>query len=237
MKPYLVKTPEIIKRFWPDYTWQIATDKKEIYLTFDDGPHPEITPWVLKTLEDFNARATFFCVGDNIKKFPEVYQEVLSKDHSVGNHTFNHLNGWKTSTETYLENIQKAEEVIRRVKTEDRRPKSDNNQNCSTNNQQPTTSNQQPTTKLFRPPYGKIKPSQTKALLMEGYQIIMWNVLSGDFDIELSNEKCLQNVVKNTRKGSVIVLHDHEKAFKKLQFVLPKVLKFYSENGFIFKAI
>lgn len=213
MKTYLVKTPDLITRFSSNRIWNISTDKKEIYLTFDDGPIPEVTPWVLKTLKEFSAKATFFCVGENINKHPEIFQKVLANNHKIGNHTFNHLNGWKTNTKTYLENIEKANNQLQKLKVEIQG------------------------SKLFRPPYGKIKPPQTKALIKKGYKIIMWDILSGDFDIDLSKEKCLQNVIKNTQKGSIIVFHDHEKAYKKLQYVLPRVLEFYSKKGFVFNTL
>lgn len=222
MKSYFVKTPKIIQSIFTNYTWKIASHKKEIYLTFDDGPIPKITPWVLSTLEKFNAKATFFCVGDNIKKHPEVFKQIINHGHSIGNHTFNHLQGWKTNTYEYLQNIEKTENVIKKLKT-DAKP--------STNDQQ------QPTTNLFRPPYGKIKPKQAKALQNKGYQIVMWDVLSADFDQKTSPEKCYQNVISNAKKGSIVVFHDSEKAFKNLEYTLPKVLDFFTEKGFVFKAL
>ncbi len=222
MKFYFVKTPEIIQSIFSNYTWKIATNKKEIYLTFDDGPIPKITPWVLKTLEKFNAKATFFCVGDNIKKHPEVFKQIINHGHSIGNHTFNHLQGWKTNTYNYLQNIEKTETVINRLKTEDRKP---------------STINQQPTNNLFRPPYGKIKSKQAKALQSKGYKIIMWDVLSADFDQKISPEKCYQNVIKNAQNGSIVVFHDSEKAFKNLEYTLPKVLEYFTKEGYVFKAL
>lgn len=213
MEPYFAKTPNIIQSIFSDFTWRIATDKKEIYLTFDDGPIPEITSWVLNTLDDYHAKATFFCVGDNIKKHPEVFQNILNNDHAIGNHTYNHLNGWTTKTKHYLDNVEKAANAIQNSKLK--------TQNSI----------------LFRPPYGKIKTPQRKALQKKGYQIIMWDVLSGDFDPNMGKEKCLQNVIKNTDRGSIIVLHDSKKTFEKLQYVLPKILKYFSEKGFEFKKI
>jgi len=218
MEPYFAKTPKIIQKIFSDFTWKIATDKKEIYLTFDDGPIPEITDWVLKTLDKFNAEATFFCVGDNIKKYPEEFQNILDKGHAIGNHTFNHLNGWRTNTKRYLDNVEKTKKTI-------------------TINPQATANNQQLITKLFRPPYGKIRPSQRKALQNKGYQIIMWDVLSADFDQNISKEKCLKNVIKSVENGSIIVFHDSIKAFEKLQYVLPKTLAFLVEKGFKFKKL
>ena len=218
MEPYFAKTPKIIQKIFSDFTWKIATDKKEIYLTFDDGPIPEITDWVLKTLDKFNAEATFFCVGDNIKKYSEEFQNILDKDHAIGNHTFNHLNGWRTNTKRYLDNVEKTKKTI-------------------TINHQPKANKQQLITKLFRPPYGKIRPSQRKALQKKGYQVIMWDILSADFDQNISKEKCLQNVIPNIQNGSIIVFHDSIKAFEKLQYVLPKTLTYLIEEGYTFKKL
>ena len=207
MRLYFIKTPRILKQFFAKYTWSFFTHKKEIYLTFDDGPIPEVTEFVLDKLKEYNAKATFFCIGDNIRKHPTVFSRIISEGHAVGNHTFNHLNGWKTSNDTYFENTNKCEKLL----------------------------NQK--TKLFRPPYGRIKKSQAKHLLANGYKIIMWGVLSADFDTTISKEKCLQNVLKNTKKGSIIVFHDSIKASDKLYYTLPKVLKEFSEKGYEFKAI
>ena len=237
MEPYFAKTPKIIQSIFSDFTWRITksiNQSKEIYLTFDDGPIPEITDWVLKTLDDFDVKATFFCVGDNIKKYPEVFQNILNKNHSVGNHTFNHLNGWKINTSRYIENVIQSEEIFRstveNINTEERRKKKEERGYRSAKGQQQTT-------KFFRPPYGKIRSSQRKALQKKGYQIIMWDVLSGDFDPGLSKEKCLQNVVESVENGSIIVFHDSIKAFEKLQYALPKTLNFLIENEYTFKKL
>lgn len=213
MKPYFIKTPRILERLFSSYTWRFDTDRKEIFLTFDDGPTPEITPFVLKQLKQYNAKATFFCIGKNIENHPEIFHQILSEKHSVGNHTQNHLNGWKTKNINYLESVLKCEDVI---------------SNLADKTQE---------SKLFRPPYGRIKKSQAKEILKRGYRIIMWNVLSADFDRSISKEKCLENVLKNTKKGGVIVFHDSLKASEKLQFVLPKVLEELSKKGFSFKGI
>jgi len=185
--------------------------EKKVYLTFDDGPTPKITPWVLNQLKEFNAKATFFCIGDNIQKHPEIFQSVLQNGHIIGNHTFNHLNGWKTKTLDYIKNVQCCKESI----------------------QQLTTDNQQ----LFRPPYGKIRKSQANMLRKEGYKIIMWDVLSGDFDTSISPEKCIQNVVRHTQPGSIIVFHDSVKSYKNLEFTLPKYLTFLKQNNYVCEVI
>ncbi|WP_425656673.1 polysaccharide deacetylase family protein [Tenacibaculum ascidiaceicola] len=208
MRLYFIKTPRILKQLFAKYTWSFFTNKKEIYLTFDDGPIPQVTEFVLDQLHNFNAKATFFCIGDNIRKHPAVFSRIVNEGHSVGNHTFNHLNGWKSSNTTYIENISKCESLLPDQKT-----------------------------KLFRPPYGKIKRKQAKQLLASDYKIIMWDVLSADFDSSITKEKCLQNVLENAQNGSVIVFHDSIKASDKLYYALPKVLKEFSQRGYDFKAI
>jgi peptidoglycan/xylan/chitin deacetylase (PgdA/CDA1 family) len=218
MKPYFVKTPRVIQNIFSDYIWQIPTDNKEIYLTFDDGPVPEITPWVLHTLKKFNAHATFFCIGDNIKKNPKIFQQLIKENHSIGNHTYNHLSGWKTTNKAYLGTILKTEKIIHSSV-----PKA-----IGISNQK---------SKLFRPPYGRIKASQSKAIIKNQIKIIMWDVLSADFDQSISKEKCYQNVIKNTKKGGIIVFHDSEKAFKNLNYTLPKVLEYFTEKGYVFKSL
>ncbi len=229
-EPYFAKTPKIIQSIFSDFVWKIERSdekQKEIYLTFDDGPIPKITDWVLQTLDSFNAKATFFCVGDNIKKHPEVIQNILEKDHAIGNHTFNHLNGWITNTKRYLENVNQSEKIFKSTVENIRKEKRGD----------PSTIDQQQTTRLFRPPYGKIKPSQRKVLQNKGYQIIMWDVLSADFDQNISKEKCLKNVIESVENGSIIVFHDSFKAFKKLQYALPKTLTYLVDNGFTFKKL
>ncbi len=218
MKFYPVKTPKIVQNIFRSYIWNIPTKKKEIYLTFDDGPIPEITPWVLKTLSDYNAKATFFCIGENVKNHPNIFQNIIDQGHTIGNHTYHHLNGWKTSTQKYVNSIDKAESI-----------------QYSTGSRY--NYSKQFESKLFRPPYGKIKPGQAKKITEIGYKIIMWDVLSGDFDQKLIKEDCYQNVIKNSKNGSIIVFHDSEKAFKNLEYTLPKVLEYCTVNGFIFKAL
>ncbi|WP_066223531.1 polysaccharide deacetylase family protein [Formosa haliotis] len=201
-----VKIPKLIKGIYPNYIWDMPfLDKKTIYLTFDDGPNPEITPWVLKTLKTYNAKATFFCIGDNVRKYPDIFKSVLADGHAVGNHTFNHLKGWKTNTEDYIHNVEKAAQLI--------------------------------PSKLFRPPYGKIKRKQAKLLIAQGYQIIMWSIITFDWDTNLAEENCFKNAIKHTENGHIIVFHDSLKAAKNMQYALPKVLAHFSEKGYDFKAL
>jgi peptidoglycan/xylan/chitin deacetylase (PgdA/CDA1 family) len=190
----------------------MPTSKKEIYLTFDDGPTEGVTDWVMDVLEPYKAKATFFCIGENIKNHPIIFKRIIKKGHSIGNHTYNHLKGWSVSKDKYIDNVAQAEEELSKY----------------------TLNNQ---TKLFRPPYGKIKPSQLIFLKKEGYQVIMWDVLSLDFDLSVSPEICLENVLKNTKNGSVIVFHDSLKASGNMKYVLPKVLEYFSSKGFSFRGI
>ena len=213
MNAIWIKTNWIIKKIFSNYVWNIPNTENKIYLTFDDGPIPEITEWVLEELKKHQVKATFFCIGDNIRKHPQIFNKIISEGHAIGNHTFNHLNGWKTTTETYLENFGQCEKIIQQSAI--------NNLNA----------------KIFRPPYGKIKRSQAKAIRKLGYKIIMWDVLSVDFDSALSKEKCLENVLSNVESGSIIVFHDSIKAFKNLEYVLPKTLTYLKEKNFICEVI
>lgn len=209
MKAYWVKTNRIIKKLFPNYIWDIPNNENKVYLTFDDGPTPEITTWVLNQLEQYNAKATFFCIGKNIATHPEIFSQIIEKGHSIGNHTYNHLNGWKTSTSEYIENSVQCAEVSKQF---------ENN-------------------KLFRPPYGKIKATQARKLRQQGYKIIMWDVLSADFDQSITKEECLNNVLSNTKSGSIIVFHDSLKAFENLEYALPRVLQHLAEHHFSFETI
>jgi len=201
---YLVKNPSLLKKVFPSLLWKVNTKEKELYLTFDDGPHPQITTWVLDVLDQFKAKATFFCVGKNVQKFPEVYREILRRGHAVGNHTQNHLNGWKTPTQEYVENTEMCAKVV--------------------------------DSKLFRPPYGKIKTTQIKRLKKD-YKIVMWSVISGDFDKKLVPEECLNIVIQNADYGNIIVFHDSEKAEANMRYALPKVLNHFTQIGWKFKAL
>lgn len=198
------KTPYVAKIVYPSLVWDMPSDENRIYLTFDDGPHPDITVSVLELLEKYNAKATFFCVGENVHKFPETLKHIKSHGHSVGNHTFNHLNGWKTNSNEYFENIDKANKLIG--------------------------------SKLFRPPYGRIRPAQIKQL-KQNYKIIMWSVLSYDFDYRVSREKCLESSIKNSRPGSIIVFHDSDKSKEKMFYACEGFLDYFSQKGVEFASL
>jgi peptidoglycan/xylan/chitin deacetylase (PgdA/CDA1 family) len=212
---YWIKTNFLIKKIFSNYIWDMPNTENKIYLTFDDGPTPEVTEWVLDQLDKHQAKATFFCIGKNIEAYPSIFDKTIKKGHSIGNHTFNHLNGWKTAANTYQENINSCEEIISK--------KEFGIANLNS--------------KIFRPPYGKIKPQQTTKLKKAGYKIIMWDVLSADFDTSITPEKCLDNVISNIKPGSIIVFHDSVKAFKNLEYALPKTLEMINKKGFIFETL
>lgn len=206
MKTYLTKTPSLIAKIYRNQTWRFSDVSKTIYLTFDDGPTPEITPWVISCLKEYNAKATFFCIGKNLKQQPAIHTQIVREGHCIGNHTFDHLNGWKSTNEDYYKSVSKTQALI-------------------------SNSN------LFRPPYGRIKSSQTKFLITEGYQIIMWSILSGDFDKNQTPEQCATRVMSKSRNGDIIVFHDSVKAFENLKIALPKVLEYFSGLGYQFASI
>lgn len=198
---FLPKSPQIIKALYSQLIWEIPNNSNKIYLTFDDGPTPEITDWTLDILKKHQIKATFFCLGQNVDKHPEIFQRIIDEGHAVGNHSYSHLSGWKSKDEDYFKDVDKASSKI--------------------------------DSKLFRPPYGRITKSQAK-YLKQDYNIIMWSVISGDFDSKTSPEKCLDNVIKNTTGGSIIVFHDSEKASINLKYALPKAIELLSEKGFVF---
>lgn len=214
MKLLYTKTPKFVTWLFPKRIWAFSRSKNKIYLTFDDGPIPKVTPWVLNQLKAYNAKATFFCIGENIKKHPTIFERIILEGHTFGNHTFNHLKGTKTSLKKYVENIEYFEKTINNV-----------------SNSKIRKSN------IFRPPYGRLTQSQAKMLQQKGYKIIMWDVLSYDWDKEVSEAQCLQNVLKNIQPGSIVVFHDSFKAEKNLRYVLPKVLEFLMEKNWEAKAI
>lgn len=201
---YFVKTPWWLKKLYPTLTWDLPARNKQVFFTFDDGPHPTATPFVLQVLRQYNAKATFFCIGKNVVEQPGIYQQLIDEGHAIGNHTFNHLNGWKTANDVYEQNVNQAAEVIG--------------------------------SKLFRPPYGRITKAQAKLLGVD-YRVMMWDVLSGDFDEKLSPQQCLLNVTKHTRPGAIVVFHDSSKAFSRLEYVLPKALEFVTRQGYTCSAI
>lgn len=210
MTSYWVKTPRWVKKFFSsELIWSMPADEASptVYLTFDDGPHPTITPFVLEQLEKYNAQATFFCIGKNVLEQPEVYHKIVSRGHAAGNHTHNHLNGWKTPLRSYITNIFQAAKYI--------------------------------DSKALRPPYGRITLTQVKALRRKNrdWKIYMWDVLSGDFDTEISAEKCAENVLNNIESGSIVVFHDSDKAWERMSHALPLVLEHCKKMNWQIKAL
>ena len=206
---YFVKTPGWLKRIYDKYIWNMPSGEKAIYLTFDDGPHPTATPFVLKQLRQYNALATFFCIGKNVVSHRGIYDQIINEGHTTGNHTYNHLNGWKTANDVYMKDIALASAEI--------------------------------DSDLFRPPYGRITSFQAKNLkpVMKGRnpRVIMWDVLSADFDINCSPKQCLANVLFSVVPGSIVVFHDSEKAFPRLEYTLPRMLDHFSGKGYSFKSL
>ncbi|GAB1404128.1 polysaccharide deacetylase family protein [Lentimicrobium sp.] len=201
VKPPKVLTDLLLRKL----IWQMPAGKKQIFITFDDGPVPEITPEVLRILSSFKARATFFCVGENVSKHPQVYEQILKAGHKTGNHTYNHLNGWKTRQEDYLQNIARCRELI--------------NSN------------------LFRPPYGRINPWHIPVIKKQGYKIVMWSVLTQDYDASLTAGQVLDNALKYTNDGSIVVFHDSVKAADRMLYALQGFLEHFGKKGYRFEAL
>lgn len=201
---YRVRPPYLLKKLYSQGVWRKSKEEKKIYLTFDDGPVPEVTPWVLDILKSNAIEATFFCVGENVEKHKDVYQRILREKHAVGNHSYNHINGWKTPLFDYLKNVEKCAKQVRST--------------------------------LFRPPYGRIRKKQQRAL-EQRYTIVMWDVLTGDYDPNTSPQQCLRNAVKNTRNGSIIVFHDSVKAKQNLEYALPRFIEEAKASGYVFAKL
>lgn len=201
---HFVRPIFILNYIYPKAIWRKEKEKNNIYLTFDDGPIPEITPWILDCLKEYQVKATFFCVGENIKKHPEIFNRILAEGHAVGNHTYNHLRGWDSEDQIYFQNIEKCEKLTN--------------------------------SRLFRPPYGRAKKSQMKVLAQD-YKIIMWDVLTGDYDPKISPEQCYKNCVNYTRNGSIIVFHDNIKAINNVKYALPKSIEQLLRKGYRFKTL
>jgi peptidoglycan/xylan/chitin deacetylase (PgdA/CDA1 family) len=209
------KTPSLLSAVYRECIWKVKTDEKILYLTFDDGPIDEVTPFVLDELKRYNAKATFFCIGKNVDANPEIFQRIIEEGHAIGNHSYDHLNGWNCDNETYFENISRCHEVLIRNSPDSHREEIRN---------------------LFRPPYGKLKPAQYK-YLKQKYRIVMWDVLSFDFDLKMDEDKVLNNVTDNAGPGCIVVFHDSLKAKPKLEYALPRTLEHFSAKGFKFEKL
>ncbi len=204
---YLIKPPFWLRALYPQLVWRFPGKEKVIYLTFDDGPHPVATDFALEQLKKFDAKATFFCIGKNVQDNGELYNRILQEGHATGNHTYSHVNGWKVNDELYKTEIEQTAKLV--------------NSN------------------LFRPPYGRIKRSQIKQLQTPNpkLQTIMWDVLSADFDTRLTGDACLRYVLYHTKPGSIVLFHDSEKAWPRMQYALPKMLEHFTRQGYRFEAI
>lgn len=200
----IARIPSLITRSFKRMTWNIKGDSKSVYLTFDDGPTPKVTSWVLDKLDEHSAKATFFCLGRNVDAHPDILREIKRRGHSAGNHTYSHMKGYSASNSKYMDDIRLADELI--------------------------------DSKLFRPPYGRILPRQVKEILPH-YKIIMWEVLSVDYNSKVSGDRVIKNVIKNVRPGSIVVFHDSDKARKNLYYALPVVLEYLKDNGYKMQAI
>jgi peptidoglycan/xylan/chitin deacetylase (PgdA/CDA1 family) len=200
----MVKMPFWVKYIFPQAIMSFLDASGKLFLSFDDGPNPVSTPFILKVLKQYNAKATFFCLGSEVEKYPDLYEQIISEGHTVGNHSYSHLNGCKTSFSTYKNDVEKASRVIQ--------------------------------SKLFRPPYGKITPKQYN-YLKKNFKIVLWDVMAYDFDLLLQPEQCVQNITNHAKYGSIVVLHDNEKAFLNIEKVLPEILKHYSEKGISFEGL
>lgn len=207
----MIKTPWPLKLIYRQLLWKKHTDEKVLYLTFDDGPVPGPTEFVLNELKQFNAKATFFCVGDNVRKHPEVFRKILAEGHCVGNHTFNHLTGWKTPDQEYFLNIDRCEEEMNRAgKTH--------------------------LVRLFRPPHGRIRFSQIHNL-KEKYTIVMWDILTKDYDVSKPVEACLKRSISAARPGSIVVFHDRYRNEERLRYMLPEFIRHFAGLGFRFDSL
>jgi peptidoglycan/xylan/chitin deacetylase (PgdA/CDA1 family) len=204
MVMYTVRTPALVKPLMKELTWSIPTADRVLHLTFDDGPIPEVTPWVLDELDRCDAKATFFCIGRNAEANPGILDRIVRAGHRLGNHTWDHANGWRTPLRAYLRNVLQCQTLTR--------------------------------SDLFRPPYGRITMDQVRAL-RKRYRIVMWDVLSGDFDGRIDGERCYRNVVDHAGPGSIIVFHDSLKAEPRLRRALPRVLHHFRERGYTFRAL
>jgi peptidoglycan-N-acetylglucosamine deacetylase len=202
---YFSKIPTILQIAVPQATWRQPSDTGRIFLTFDDGPIPEVTPWVLNTLAEYDAKATFFCVGQNIERHPDIFQRIGTEGHTIGNHTHQHLDAWRTSAQAYLADVEACQSLTK--------------------------------TPLFRPPFGRLTPGLMRKLRSSGYEIVLWDVLTGDFDTSIKAATCIERVKRHTRAGSIILMHDSLKAWPRLQGTLPTVLQWAKEKGFVCSAL
>lgn len=202
---FIEQMPDIVRRLFPTVLWRKDKNKKVIYLTFDDGPTEEITRWILKTLNDFNIKATFFCIGNNAEKHPEILDEIRKNGHTVGIHGYEHRRGLYKDNEVFFSDIEKSKNIIK--------------------------------SNLFRPPHGNLTPRQAKKLKDLGYNVVLWDVITRDYNTRLPEEKVLDIAKRYTRNGSIVVFHDSLKAEKNMKYAFPKAVKYWLENGYTFETL
>lgn len=208
---YFAKIPKLLYTFYPNYRWRYEeTDERVVYLTFDDGPTPEITDWVLAQLAQYQAKATFFLIGKNVEAHADIAHRTIDAGHRIGNHTYSHKDGWRTEQRAYLREFLKGQQAIREYT------------GYSTN--------------LFRPPYGHITKQQAQYVL-RSHEIVMMDVMAGDFDLQITGETALRNVTDNVQAGSIIVLHDSVKAWERVSYLLPRLLAFLHAQGYRMEAL
>jgi peptidoglycan/xylan/chitin deacetylase (PgdA/CDA1 family) len=202
--PVLTKIPTWLQVYNRHIYWKVEGNEKNVYLSFDDGPHPTVTPLVLDLLQKHEVKANFFCVGQQVEQHPQIYQRILNEGHVVGNHSYSHPNGWKLSAGDYIEDVDRASHLIH--------------------------------SPLFRPPYGRLTPLQFK-LLRKKYRIVMWDILTMDYDASVSDERVIWNATRQTSPGSILVMHDHEKTVNRMQRILPPILSGLKSQGWQFKLL
>lgn len=200
---FIEQPPQFIRQLYPHAHWRMNTSEKAVYLTFDDGPIPEVTPWVLNVLDKYQIKATFFMVGDNVRKHPDEYKMVVERGHRIGNHTFNHLKGFEEGSERYIANIDKADCYL--------------------------------STDLFRPPHGIMRMKQYR-MLSKRYRIIMWDLVTRDYNSKLNGEQVLRKVRKYARNGSIITFHDSLRSVDNLRYALPRAIEWLQGEGYEFKV-
>lgn len=205
------RTPFWIQAVYPKFCWRRQPENNTIYLTFDDGPVPEATPTILNYLRSYQAKATFFCVGENVSKYQGIFQQLLEEGHRVANHTYHHLNGWDSTAENYLKDVDMCQALLSPFQGKGKKP-------------------------MMRPPYGRLRRAQWRVLVKE-YEIVMWDVLSGDFSKKINADRCLEKTIKYTKSGSIVLFHDSTKTIEKLESVLPAYLKHFTELGYSFQPL
>lgn len=192
-----IKPGRLLRWLFPNVIWKMD-DKEGLYLTFDDGPTPGVTEWLLQTLDKYNAKATFFVLGKNVELYPDLYQLIIDRGHKIGNHTYSHQKGWELPLDRYIEDVDLAGDMLH--------------------------------TELFRPPYARVTRKQLK-VIAQRYHIVMWNVLSRDYNVALTPQLCLKETLYGLRGGDIISLHDSAKSFKNTSVVLPAILQKAEELG------